>query len=122
MTNLYFSNLKQTNPDKKLVKTLRLTRHCAPNVVQAIILILFSTSFSFDSLTWPDNTVSEWIRIVVCFGWHSQGLYYTLYTCSIYNNVLFSCERFVAIVFPFKLLQFTSNRVTIFVGRVPSTS
>ena len=111
------------------MNTLKLTQNYAPNVARVIILILnkiililFSASYSFDSMSWPDDTVPEWVRAVVCYGWHSQGIYYVLYTCSIYNNVLFSGERLVAIVFPFKLLQFTSNRyrVTLFVGRVPS--
>ena len=92
-------------------------------MLHEIILFCFIfASYSFDSMSWPGDTVPQWVQTVLCYGVHSQGIYYVLYTASVYNNVLFSAERFVAIVFPFKLMIFTSNRsrVILFLGRALS--
>ena len=66
----------------------------------------FEDSFSFDSLSWPPaGTAPDWLRAFVCYGWHSQGEFFTLYPLSVYNNVLLAGERLVAIAFQFSAVE-----------------
>ena len=43
----------------------------------------------------------EWIREFVCLVWHSQYPYWVTYCVSVFNEVLLSTERYIAISFPF---------------------
>ena len=50
-----------------------------------------------------------------CYGWHSQGEFFTLLPMSVNNNVLLAGERLVAIVFPFRAAQFGRTRYRLII-------
>lgn len=79
----------------------------------------FTIRYTFDDLTWPyAGTVPEWVRAAVCFVWHSQAPFFSIYPLSVFNNVLLAGERLVAIMFPFRAAQMarTRYRVAILLG------
>ena len=48
----------------------------------------------------------EWVRILICLGWHGQFAYWTVYCASVFNEMILAIERYVAIVYPFHHMSF----------------
>lgn len=95
-------------------------------------------SYTYDSLAWPPlESTPYWVvglvyenkpclprtsvcfertaSICRCYGWHSQGEFFTLLPMSVNNNVLLAGERFVAIAFPFRAKQFGRTRYRLII-------
>lgn len=75
----------------------------------------------FDQLNWPAfGSAPDALLLFICYAWHSQFIAWSLYSCSVYNNVLIAAERMIAIVFPFhvKRLSQIRFRVVLFFGEL----
>ena len=50
----------------------------------------------------------EWVRAAICLGWHTQYPYWIAYGVSVFNEMILSFERYIAIVHQFKQHKFRS--------------
>ena len=51
--------------------------------------------------------------IVLCYAWHSQGVYWTMITLAVWNLVAIAVERYVAVCQPYKYKHFQETPIRV---------
>ena len=56
--------------------------------------------------------------VVICHAWHSQGVYWTTITLSVWNLVAIAVERYVAVCHPFRYKQFQQTPIRVILASI----